>query len=211
MPSQIPTRLGSTYSHTPDAFPHTFWQIPIGRPSPHTIYKLFKIGFSFDETSGSSSTNPQPTLSSKHPGPALLYGKPSANRFKQMLQTCEWGVPAPPARTAMVTLARVCAYLHVRLCARARAHLHGQGHACTAMCISSRAYLHGHGARRDQRPAHTDQAPTQLTQVPCGCVTSPRIYASNRPTQNTWGAWASTATAASMSTTGGASTCVGPA
>ena len=55
------------------------------------------------------------------------------------------------------------------------------------------------------RPAYglTDQAPIQLTQMPCGCVTPPRIYASNWPTQNTWGAWASTTTAASMSTSGG--------
>ena len=26
------------YGHTPDAFPHTFWQIPTGRPSPHTFF-----------------------------------------------------------------------------------------------------------------------------------------------------------------------------
>ena len=55
----------SPYGHTPDASPHTFWQIPIGRPfshshgrspiarpSPHTIHIIDKAaGFHFDETS----------------------------------------------------------------------------------------------------------------------------------------------------------------
>ena len=54
----------SPYGHTPDEFPHTFWQIPTGRPfshshgrspiawpSLHTIHNLLKVGLSFDETS----------------------------------------------------------------------------------------------------------------------------------------------------------------
>ena len=57
---------------------------PIDRQSPHTIHNLFKTGFSFDETSGSSPTNLQPTTSSKHPEPALHSGKSNANRFKQI-------------------------------------------------------------------------------------------------------------------------------
>ena len=73
-------------------------------------------------------------------------------------------------------------------------HAHGHGHTFTGMRKP---------ARRDQRTAHTNQAPTQLTQTSCGCVTHPRIY-NPTATQNAWGAWASTATAASMSTTGGA-------
>ena len=48
----------SPYSHTPDVFPHISQQIHIAGPSPHTIHKLQKSGFHFDETSGSSSTNP---------------------------------------------------------------------------------------------------------------------------------------------------------
>ena len=48
-----------------------------------------------------------------------------------MLQTCDWGVPSPPAcvcsyvRTAMVMHARVCAHFH--------GHAHGHGHTCTGM------------------------------------------------------------------------------
>ena len=113
-----------------------------------------------------------------------------------------------------------------------RSRLHGHGHTFTGMRTPSWArarpwscaYLHGHGLqasptrpasglhRSSANPIHsnalrlrniyTDQAPTQFTQMPCGCVTSPQIYASNRPTQNTWGAWVSTATAASTTTTG---------
>ena len=83
--------------------------------------------------------------------------------------------------------------LHVRSWSRAhlhsRAHIHwhahGHGHIHSRVC----AHPWCKPARRDQRPACTNQAPIQLTQMPCGCVTSPRIYASNRPTQNLWGAW----------------------
>ena len=100
--SQIPTRLGSTYGHTPDAFPHTFWQIPIGRPSPHTIYKLFKIGFSFDETSGSCPTNPnQPCQQTSRTCVTIQQTKrrPSpANATDLRLG----GAPSPPVRKAMV-------------------------------------------------------------------------------------------------------------
>ena len=72
--------------------------------------------------------------------------------------------------------------------------MHGHCHSHARPCSYLYGHAHGHvnvRARfcRDQRTAHTDQAPTQFTQVPCGCVTPPRIYASNRPTQNAWGAW----------------------
>ena len=141
------------YNHTPDEFPHTFWQIPTGRPfshshgrspidrpSPHTIHKLQKSGFHFDETSGSCPTNPQPTTSSRHPEPALQSSKPSAGQFQQITHTCDWGAPSPPA----------CTYLHVL--PWSCAHLHGHGHAltfkgtCTAMVIRSFTCtgMHGH-------------------------------------------------------------------
>ena len=149
------------YNHTPDAFPHTFWQIPIGRPfshshgrspiarpSPHTIYNLFKTGFSFDETSGSSSTNPQPTTSSKHPEPALQSSKPIPNRFQQIthhsLQTKRrpspanhtylrlWGAVTSCMRTPVVRpWSHSCAHGHAAsswACARPRSHIHGHAH-----------------------------------------------------------------------------------
>ena len=85
----------------------------------------------------------------------------------------KWGVPSPPARTAMVMRAPSLtrAYSLARARPWSRVHLHGYVHICTAMARKP--------TRRDQRPALTDQAPIQLTQMPCGCVTSPRIYAPN--------------------------------
>ena len=138
--------------HTVSRFPHTTTRLtyfpichgrsPIARPSPHTIHKLQKSDFHFGEISGSSSTDPQPTPSSKHPGPALPSSKPSANRFKQITwlqstQNKHRPVPANhtclrlggavtscariPARTAMAMRAssRPCSYLY-GLCARPR-------------------------------------------------------------------------------------------
>ena len=214
----------SPYGRYADTFPHTFWQIPIGRPfshshgrspiarpSPHTIHKLQKSDFKFGETSGScpqipnqpvkqtsrtcvtiQQTNPQPV-----PANNMRHGNPanqSANQFQQMLQTCEGG----------------CRHLlHVRpwSCMRAWSL------TCTAMVIPSRACARPrqrHRATLLTRPAYgfTNQAPTQFTQMPCGCVTPPRIYASNRPTQNAWGAWASTTTLRRRRRRQGGSTCV---
>ena len=165
------------YGHTPDAFPHTFWQIPIGRPfshshgrspiarpSPHTIHIIDKAaGFHFDETSGSSSTNPQPTPTSKHQGPALHLCKPSAGQFQQMLQTCDWGgVPSPPARTVMRTLswarARPWSYLHGYVHghghARTVTHMHGHGHTFTGMCTATSTSGHA-----------SDETSVRLTQI----------------------------------------------
>ena len=162
----------------------------------------------FPPRPASGAANPQPTLSSRYPEPALQSSKPSAGQFQQILHACEWGVPSPPA----------CAYLHTRpwLCAHfhSRAHIHWHAHDHGHIHSRACSHLHGHGASQPDEtsgPVHTDQAPTQLTQMPCGCVTSPRIYASNPSTQIPWGAWASTSTTASMTTTGGPNACVGPA
>ena len=142
--SQIPTRLGSTYGHTPDAFPHTFWQIPIGRPSPHTIYKLFKIGFSFDETSGSSSTNPN---------------QPRQANILDLRYTSANQAPASSSKSHIPASGGHRHLLHVR--PWSCAHLHGHGHAltfkgtCTAMVMRARSFtctaivIH---ARPRQRP-----------------------------------------------------------
>ena len=128
------------YNHTPDASPHTSRQIPIGwpfshshgrspiaRPSPHTIHNLLKVGLSFDETSGSCPTNPQPTTSSRHPEPALHLRKPSAGQFQQITHTCEWGAPSPPARKAMVMRSSSRPWPRAHF----QGHMHGHGHART--------------------------------------------------------------------------------
>ena len=162
------------YGHTPDASPHTFWQIPIGRPFshshgrspiarpfPHTIHIIDKAaGFHFDENSVRSPqipTNPDQqtpwtcvTVRQTNPQPVsanhLRYGP--ANQ-----------APAKSSKSHMP--AKGGSYLHVRpwllLHWHARIHGHGytftgmrmhayHGHTCTAMLISIRAHL-----RRDQR------------------------------------------------------------
>ena len=125
------------YGHTPDASPHTPHQIPIGRPSPHTIRKLQKSDFKFGETSVPvqqipnqprqadiqnlryNPANQKPTGSSKSHGYSLH--KPGAGQFQQMLQTCDWGVaPALPAR----------------VCAR----IYGHGHAHISMVTHAHAF-----------------------------------------------------------------------
>ena len=137
----------SPYGHTPDAFPHTFWQIPTGRPFSHTPRQIphsqaisqynphldKAAGFHFDETSGSSSTNPQPTPSSKHPEPALPSGKPIANRFQQI--TCVTVQqtkrrPSPANHT----------YLRLGGAVTSCAYGHGHARTFTAMCTWSRAH-----------------------------------------------------------------------
>ena len=115
--------------HTPDASPHTPRQIPIARPSPHTIYNHFKTGFSFDETSGSSSTNPQPTLPSKHPEPA-----------SQLTQTKRRPAPANPTDLR----GGGCRHL---LHARPWSCMHGHCHSHARPC----SYLYGLCARPRQR------------------------------------------------------------
>ena len=123
------------------------------------------------------TTNQAPAKSSK--SLALLYSKPSANRFKQIrlqsTQTKHRPVPANATdlRSAGVPLPPACAYLHVRPWSCA----HGHGHTFTGMGTATSTS--GHASVETSGPVHTDQAPIQ-------------------PTQNTWGAWASTATAASI-------------
>ena len=204
------------YGHTPDEFPHTFWQIPTGRPFshshgrspidrpfPHTIHKLQKFGFHFDETSGSSPTNPQPTTSSKHPEPALHLRKPSAGQFQQITHACEWGAPSPPAR--------VCTYLHVL--PWSCAHLHGHGHALTFNGTRTAMVIHARPRQRPgtllTRPAYGSHK-SSANPVHSSALRLRHISANQAPiqlTQNAWGAWASTSTTAST-TTGGAAACV---
>ena len=162
-------------------FPHTFLRLPhaatrlmhlpirhgrspIARPSPHTIYNHFKIGFSLDETSGSSPANPQPIPPSKRPEPASQSTQIKPNRPRQILQTCDWGVPSPPvcACTAMVMLARAC----VRPWSRAHLQGHARGHGHTFTCTATLS-------TRPAGPVHAD-------------------LQSSLPTQKLWGAWATT-------------------
>ena len=185
----------SPYSHTPDVFPHISQQIHIAGPSPHTIRKLQKSDFHFGENSGSCPTNPQPTLSSKHPGPALQSSKPSAGQVpanatdlrlggggcRHLLHVRPWSrTHFMGTRTAMVMRAR-------SLTCTAMSYVHG--HACTASVngaheTSKSSANPTHSSALRLRNISANQAPIQLT-------------------QNAWGAWASTTTA-SMSTTGGA-------
>ena len=140
--SQIPTRLGSTYGHTPDAFPHTFWQIPIGRPSPHTIYKLFKIGFSFDETSvpvpqipnqfrQANTLNLRYTSANQAPAKSNKSYIPATGGWRRHL-----------LRARSLSRARPWPRAHIQ------GHAHGQAH--TFMRISTRPAF-----RRDQRVRFT--------------------------------------------------------
>ena len=127
------------YGRTPDEFPHTFWQIPTGRPFshshvrspidrpfPHTIHKLQKSGFHFDETSVSSPTNPQPIPSSRHPEPALQSSKPIPNRFQQITRvTIQQTKRRPVPANATDLRLGVAPAPPARVCAR----FYGHGHA----------------------------------------------------------------------------------
>ena len=88
----------------------------------------------------------QPTPSSKHPEPALLSSKSHTNQVTQILHTCEWGAPSPPARKAMVM--RACTVTH----------MHGHSHTftatstCTGTLLTRPAYgLH----RSSANPVHS--------------------------------------------------------
>ena len=166
------------YGHTPDASPHTPHQIsrqipigrpfshshgrsPIARPSPHTIHNLLKVGLSFDETSGSSSTNPnQPRQADTRD---LRYNP--ANQ-----------APASSSKCYRPATGGGCRHLlRVRSCAHFHGHMHGHGHTCTGMCTAKRiharsltrtpsqacAYLHGHGASQfDETSVRRNKSPT---------------------------------------------------
>ena len=67
----------------------------------------------------------------------------------------------------------------------------------------SRVHLHGHGASQPDEtsgPVHTDQAPIQLTQMSCGCVTSPQIK--RQPTRSNALGGMGTASLGDAATTG---------
>ena len=157
----------SPYNHTPDAFPHTFSADPPYNPqAPKNPTPNL-------ERPATGHANPQPTLPNRCPEPTLQSSKPSAGQFQQMLQTCDWGVPSPPARTVT--------------------HAHGQGHACTAMFIPLRVMYTAMASGRisDETSVRRRRSPTNpAKQTSRTCVTSPRIYASNLSTQKPWGAWA---------------------
>ena len=191
------------YGHTPDASPHTPHQIPIGRPSPHTIRKLQKSDFKFGETSGSSPTNLQPTTSSKHPEPALHSGKSNANRFKQItwLQSTQTKRRPSPANATDLRLGGAvtsCTYGHAHtfMGTRTAMVILARSLTCTAMVIPSRAC-----ARPRQRPgafltrpasgSHRSSANPVHSSALRLRNTSADLQ-SNRPTQNAWGAWATT-------------------
>ena len=188
--------------HTVSRFPHTTTRLtyfpichgrsPIARPSPHTIHKLQKSDFHFGEISGSSSTDPQPTPSSKHPGPALPSSKPIPNRFQannmryspanqtptkfqQITHTCEVGGAVTSCAHGMHT----CAY--------------GHGHAWPC------SYLYGLCAQPRQRPGtlltrpasglSRSTRPTRLLKCPAA-ASHLRRSSANQLTQIPWGAWA---------------------
>ena len=186
-----PTQAISPYGHRP--FPHTSRQIPIGRPfshshgrspiarpSPHTIHNLLKIGLSFDETSVPAPQIPnQPRQANTRDLRYTSANQAPASSSKSHIPATGGCSHLLHAHTYVRPWSCMHGYAHTFMITRA----HGQGHTftCTRTAMFTRApsqacaYLHGHGARRDQRTAHTDQAPIQLTQMPCGCVTSPQI------------------------------------
>ena len=172
----------SPYNHTPDASPHTSRQIPIGRPfshshtkspiarpSPHMIRKLSKAGFHFDETSGSSSANPQPTLSSKHPGPALQSPQ-TKRRPSPANATCLLGgggavTSCAHVFTGMRTLSCTYAYTFtgVRIPSRVCAYLHGHAHIFTG---TRTAMASGHASAETSVRLEQIYAPNRPTQMP---------------------------------------------
>ena len=171
--SQIPTRLGSTYGPRY----HTFPQLP------HTVTKLQKSRHWFRRDQRVQFHKSQPTLSANIQN--LRYNPANqapAKSSKSHMPATGGGVQSPPACTAMVI------YIH--------GYAHGQAHTftCTVthahtftgMRISARLWRKP--ARRDQRTAQ------QIPNQPCQANTLKLRNAStnlqsNRPTQNTWGAW----------------------
>ena len=167
----------SPYGHTPAASPHTSRQIPIGRPFSHTPRQIPhsqaispydpqapKIRLQIRRDQRSGSTNPQPTLTSKHPEPALPSSKPIPNRFQQITR-----VTVQQTNLQQVHANHTCLRLG--------------GTVTSCVRTPSRAYLHGHAF--DETSVRLEQiyASSLPTQIPCGCVTPPQIHASDQPTQ----------------------------
>ena len=167
------------------------------------------------------STNPQPTPSSKHPEPASQSSKSHANRFQQITRVTVQQIsrqPSPANHTYLRVGGAVtsCMYGHARTCtgmrtpsrpwscvhghsrARPMSYLHGYAHIFTGMRIPSR-----HGASQpDETSAdgfnRSSSNPTHSKRLGGMGMAS-------------LGDAASTATAASMTTTGGPNACVSPA
>ena len=164
--------------HTPDASPHTPRQIPIARPSPHTIYNHFKTGFSFDETSGSSPANPQPTLPSKHPEPA-----------SQLTQTKRRPAPANPTdlrgggcRHLLHVRPWSCAHLHghVHGFVHIHWHAHGHSHTFTGMCTATSTSGHAF----DETSVRLAQIKRQSSSLKCPEPASHLRRSSANPTNS---------------------------
>ena len=152
----------SPYGHTPDVSPHTFWQIPIGRPFshshgispiarpfPHTIYIIDKAaGFHFDETSVRSPqipTNPDKqtpwtcvTVRQTNPQPVptnhMRYGPANQAPAK----SSKYYMPAKVGGWHLLR-SRLHGHAHIIMPSRARAHsrpwsyIHGYAHTFTGM------------------------------------------------------------------------------
>ena len=198
------------YGHTPDASPHTSWQIPIGRPFSHTPHQIphslaiSPYGFrgspynpQTPKNSTPNSTRPagpvpqipnqpcqanildlrhtsanqSPTGSGK--SPALQSSKPSAGQVQQMLQTCDWGVPSPPARKAMVmrSSSRPWSRAHFQ------GHAHGHSHTFTGMRTATSTS--GHAS--DETSVRLAQIKRQPSSLKCPAAAS-HLRGSTRPT-----------------------------
>ena len=169
----------------PDAFPHTFWQIPTGRLSPHTFSadppynpQAPKNPTPNPERPATGPANPQPIMHNRFPEPAL----PASTNQAPIRAAKSYG----PARGGgwRRHLLYVCAHLHVhaRACtamgifARACVRLHGHARTFTAM-VTSLHFDPWARFRRDQRGRleriYTPIQPAQiLTSNPWGACTA---------------------------------------
>ena len=166
----------SPYNHTPDAFPHTSQQIPIGWSSPHMV--------SADPPNNTARSKKLILNSTRPAGPApQIPNQPCQANIQNLRYNPANQTPTSSSKSHMPATGG-CA---VTSCT------YGHDHACTAMFMPLRvmctaASTSGHASDETSVRLAQIQAPTQLTQVPCGCVTHPRIY-NPTGTQNTWGAW----------------------
>ena len=138
----------SPYSHTPDVFPHISQQIHIAGPSPHTIHKLQKSGFHFDETSGSSSTNPnQPRQAdiqnlrynpaNQKPTSSSKCYRPATGGHRHLLHVRPWSRAHIHWRAHGHGHARTVTHMHGHGHARMVTHMHGHSHTFTGMCTAT--------------------------------------------------------------------------
>ena len=139
-------------------FSHSHVRFPIGRPSSHTIHKLSRAGFHFDETSVPVPQIPNQPRQANIQNLRYTSANQAPAKSNKSHMPAKWGVPSPPARTAMVMRAPSLtrAYSLARARPWSRVHLHGYVHICTAMAQASPTRPASGFGKSSANPVHSN-------------------------------------------------------